>query len=158
MSTVFLQQSEIHDSRVADTYRRLLKLDPRNKVAWYNLGVIGQQDGMPDDARTACDKALEIDASFHVGSLQRGHPAEVERPDRAIELLEETPVAPRRPKAATAYLQLGDILAEKDRDEEAGEAFHHAVAADPSLHSQVPEPFRNSVTPSPTSSQAGSTR
>ncbi|QUW79898.1 tetratricopeptide repeat protein [Streptomyces mirabilis] len=157
MQTALLQQSEVHDSNgAADTYRRLLKLDPRNKVAWYNLGVIGQQGGKPDDARTAYDKALEIDPSFTSALFNEAILLKSSDPDRAIGLLKKCIAAD--PKAGTAYLQLGQVLAEKDRDDEAGEAFRHAVAIDPSLRSQVPESFGDSVTPSPTSSQAGSTR
>ncbi|SFG61772.1 tetratricopeptide repeat protein [Streptomyces mirabilis] len=157
MQTALLQQSEIHDSKgAADTYGRLLKLDPRNKVAWYNLGVIAQQDDEPDDARTAYDKALKIDPSFTSALFNEAILLKSSDPDRAIELLKKCIAAD--PKAGTAYLQLGQILAEKDRDDEAGEAFRHMAAIEPSLRSQVPEHFRDSVDPSPTSSQAGSTR
>ncbi|KUO21908.1 hypothetical protein AQJ91_07195 [Streptomyces dysideae] len=157
MQTALLQQRQMHDSKgAADTYGRLLKLDPHNKVAWYNLGVIAQQDGKTADARAAYEKALKIDPSFTSALFNEAILLKSSDADRAIGLLKRAIAAD--PKDATAYLHLGQILAEKDRDEEAGEAFRHAVAADPSLHSQVPERFWDSVNPSPTSSQAGSTR
>ncbi|WP_327431302.1 tetratricopeptide repeat protein [Streptomyces sp. NBC_01236] len=157
MQTALLQQRQMHDSKgAAKTYGRLLKLDPHNKLAWYNLGVIAHQDGETADARAAYDKALKIDPKFGSALFNEALLLKPSEPDRAIGLLKRAIAAD--PNAGTAYLQLGLILAEKDRDDEAGEAFRRAVAADPSLHSQVPEPFRDSVDPSPTSSQAGSTR
>lgn len=157
MQTALLQQRQLNDSKgAANTYGRLLKLDPHNKLAWYNLGVIAQQDGKTADARTAYEKALKIDPSFTSALLNEAILLKSSDTDRAIGLLKQAIATD--PKTATAYLQLGQILADKDRDDEAGEAFRRAVAADPSLQSQVPERFRDSVDPSPTSSQAGSTR
>jgi len=149
-------QSQYQDSKgAARTYRRVLELDPRNKVAWYNLGVIAQQDGRTADARAAYDEALKIDPKYPSALFNKALLLKSSEPDRAIGLLKRAVAA--HPKAATAHLQLGLILAEKNRHEEAEDAFRHAVAADPSLHSHVPESLRDDVSPSPTSSQAGAT-
>nr|WP_260860189.1 tetratricopeptide repeat protein [Streptomyces cupreus] len=149
-------QSQYQDSDgAARTYRRVLEIDPHNKIAWYNLGVIAQQDGRTADARGAYDKALKIDPKYPSALFNKAILLKSSEPDRAIGLLKRAIAA--NPKAATAHLQLGQILVEKDRAEEAEDEFRRAVAADPSLHSHVPEPFRDDVSPSPTSSQAGDT-
>jgi Flp pilus assembly protein TadD len=152
-----LQQGKYQDSKgAARTYRRVLELDPGNKLAWYNLGVIARQDGRTADARAAYDKALKIDPSFGSALYNQAMLLESSEPDRALGLLKRAVAA--NPKASTAHLQLGHILAKKDRDDEAEAAYRRAVAVDPSLHVHVPEPFQDSVSPSPTSSQAGSTK
>jgi tetratricopeptide (TPR) repeat protein len=145
----------------ARTYRRVLELDPDNKLAWYNLGVIAQQDGKTADARLAYEKALKVDPSFESALFNEALLLRSSEPDRAAGLLKRAISA--NPKAATAYLHLGQILAKQHRDDEARDAFRRALAADPSLHSHLPESFQDSVsasaTPtSTTSSQAGNTR
>lgn len=139
----------------ARTYRRVLELDPGSEHAWYNLGVLAQQDGRTADARAAYDKALKIDPSFTSALFNQALLLKSNQPDRALALLRRATAV--NPKAATAHLHIGNILAKKDRDEEAEASFRRAVAADPSLHSQLPEFFKDSVSPSPspTSSQAG---
>lgn len=139
----------------ARTYRRVLELDPRSKHAWYNLGVLAQQDGRTADAHAAYDKALKIDSSFTSALFNQALLLKSSEPDRALALLKRAIAV--NPKAATAHLHIGNILAKKDRDEEAEASFRRAVAADPSLHSQLPESFQDSVSPSPspTPSRAG---
>ncbi|MET7715071.1 tetratricopeptide repeat protein [Streptomyces sp. NPDC005407] len=150
-------QGKYQDSDgAARTYKRVLELDPGNKFAWYNLGVIAQRHGRAADARAAYDKALKTDPSFGSALFNKAMLLKSSEPGQALELLKRAIAA--NPKAATAHLHLGLILAKKDRDDEAEKAFRRAVAADPSLHSQLPESFKDSVIPSPTSSEAGTTR
>ncbi|MEV5474667.1 tetratricopeptide repeat protein [Streptomyces sp. NPDC003343] len=124
----------------ARAYRQVLDLDPRNKAAWYHLGVIAQRDGRTDDARAAFDKALDIDASYGPALFNEAMLLRSGEPDRAIALLGRAVTA--RPKNAAARLQLGLLLVQKHRDDEAEIQFRRAVADDPSLGSQVPGPFR----------------
>ncbi|MFF9123533.1 tetratricopeptide repeat protein [Streptomyces sp. NPDC014889] len=138
------------------TFRRVLELDPHNKVAWYDLGVVAQQEGRAGDARKAYDEALKIDPKYASALYNKAVLLKPSDPGQAVGLLRRAIAA--TPRAATAHLQLGLILAQKDRDDEAEEEFGRAVAVDPSLHSAVPEEFRDKVSPTPTSSQAGATR
>ncbi|WP_405700787.1 tetratricopeptide repeat protein [Streptomyces sp. NBC_00069] len=152
-----LVQVDRHDSEgAARTFRRVVELDPRNKLAWYNLGVIAQQDGKAADALVSYDKALKIDPSFTSALFNEAILLKPAEPDRAAGLLKRAVAAD--PKAATAHLHLGYILADQGRSDEAGGAFRRAALADPSLRSQVPERFREFASPSPTSTPAGSTR
>lgn len=152
-----LMQSRYQDySGAAKTFKRVVDLDPANKLAWYNLGVIAQRDGRTADARTAYDKALKIDPSFASALFNEAVLLESSEPDRAIGLLKR--VVAGDSKASTAYLHLGQALAKEGRDDEAQDAFRRAVTADPKLHPLVPEPFQDSASPSPSTSQAGTTR
>ncbi|MGW7361254.1 tetratricopeptide repeat protein [Streptomyces sp. NPDC054802] len=152
-----LVQSRYQDfSGAARTFRRALELDPDNKLAWYNLGVIAQRDGRTADAREAYDKALKIDPTYASALFNEAVLLESSDPDQAVALLKRAVAAD--PKASTAYLRLGRALAKKGRDDEAEDAFRRAVAIDPELHSLVPESFQDSVSPSPSTSQAGATR
>lgn len=134
-------QQQHHDLEGADrTYRRVLELDPRNKFAWYNLGVIAHGDGRVADARAAYDEALKIDPAFPSALFNEALLLESSDPDRAGGLLKR--VIAGNPRAATAHLHLGRIWAQQNRDGKAADEFRRAVAGDPSLRSQVPEEFR----------------
>ncbi|MET9081816.1 tetratricopeptide repeat protein [Streptomyces sp. NPDC004237] len=156
-STLFqaaLLQEKYQDSQgAARTYQRVLEIEPHNKLAWYNLGVLAQRDGRTADARDAYDKALKIDPKYASALYNEAVLLKASDTDQAVRLLKRAIAA--RPPAATAHLQLGWILAQKEHDDEAEDEFRRAVAADPSLYSQVPEQFQDDVTPTPTSSQAG---
>ncbi|MGW5475944.1 tetratricopeptide repeat protein [Streptomyces sp. NPDC004008] len=150
-------QEQYHDSAgAARTYRRVLDLEPHNKTAWYNLGVLAQQEGRTAAARAAYDKALKLDPKYASALYNEAVLLKSSDPDRAVTLLRRAIAA--TPKASTAHLQLGQILAKRGRDREATAEFRRAVAADPSLYSAVPEQFRDYVSPPPTSSQAGDSR
>ncbi|WP_143064683.1 tetratricopeptide repeat protein [Streptomyces colonosanans] len=157
LQTAMLQLQKFNDSQgAARTYRRILKLDPGNKIAWYNLGVLAQQADKKADAREAYDKALKIDPNYESALFNEALLLRPSEPDRAIGLLKR--VVAFDPKAGTAYLQMGHILAENHRNDEAENEFRRALETDPSLRSEVPERFRDSISPSPASGQEGSTR
>ncbi|MER5718680.1 tetratricopeptide repeat protein [Streptomyces sp. NPDC002132] len=150
-------QQENHDPEgAARAYRRVLRLDPQNKFAWYNLGVISHEDGRTNDALAAYEKSLKIDPAFLSALFNEGILLKSSDPDRAMGLLERALGV--NPQAATVHLHLGEIWAMKNRDQVAADEFRSAVAADPSLRSEVPESFRDFLNPSPRSSPAGSTR
>lgn len=149
-----LQRQMQQDSLgAARDYRQVLELDSKNTRAWYGLGVIDQQNGRTADARAAFEKALKIDPYFMSALYSEAILLRSSEPDKAIELLKRAVAA--EPKAAAIQLQLGFLLAEKDRRGEAEGAFRRAVAIDHHLLSQVPEEFRDSVSPAPASSRAG---
>ncbi|WP_329532604.1 tetratricopeptide repeat protein [Streptomyces sp. NBC_01450] len=153
--SALLQEKYQDPEGAARTYQRVLRLDPRNKLAWYNLGVIAQRNDRTAEAREAYDKALKIDPKYASALYNEAILLKSSDTDRAVTLLKRAIAA--TPRAATAHLQLGWILAKKHRDDDAEAEFRRAVAADPSLYSQVPEQFRDAVSPTPTSSQEGVT-
>ncbi|MFE8942814.1 tetratricopeptide repeat protein [Streptomyces sp. NPDC007856] len=60
-----IAQQQNHDAQGADrTYRRVLELDPQNKYAWYNLGVMAHEAGRTANAGADYAEALKIDPKF----------------------------------------------------------------------------------------------
>ncbi|MEV0490931.1 tetratricopeptide repeat protein [Streptomyces atratus] len=138
------------------SFRQVLDLDPANKLAWYNLGVVAQHDNRTADARAAYDKALKIDPDFESALYNKAILIGSNDTGQAIEILQH--IVGANPKAATAYLHLGQALKKKGRDGEAEDAFGLAVRVDPSLRQLVPEQFRKPASPAPTATQAGTKR
>ncbi|MFJ4581721.1 tetratricopeptide repeat protein [Streptomyces echinatus] len=143
-------QDQNHDPKAAArSYQRALDLEPDNKFAWFNLGVVAQEVGNTDDARAAYERSLRIDPAFPPALFNEALLFETSAPDRAVALLERATDAD--PKAATAHLHLGRIWARKEDADKAAVAFRRAVAIDPSLINEVPEEFRDSASPGPES-------
>ncbi|KJY24107.1 hypothetical protein VR46_42860 [Streptomyces sp. NRRL S-444] len=153
-----IKQGEIKDFPGAtQSFRQVLDMNvnPASKLAWYNLGVIAQQDNKTADARAAYDHALKIDPNFESALYNKALLIESSHPDQAIAILRH--IVGANPKAATAHLHLGQALAKKGRAEDAEDAFGLAVRADPSLLQHVPEKFRDSATAALTATQVGTT-
>ncbi|MDQ0933564.1 tetratricopeptide repeat protein [Streptomyces turgidiscabies] len=152
-----IKQAEGKDfSGATRSFRQVLDLNPANKFAWYNLGVIAQNGHRTADARAAYDKALKIDPNFVSALYNKAILLESSDTDEAIDLLKH--IVGAAPRAATAYLHLGRALAKQGRDGEAEDAFGFAVRADPSLRQFVPEQFLDSTTAALTGNQAGTSR
>ncbi|MCM2389714.1 tetratricopeptide repeat protein [Streptomyces albipurpureus] len=129
------------------TFERVLTLDPKNKFAWYNLGVLAQNEGRRADARKAYDAALKTDSSYTSALFNKALLLKTSDPDEALRLLRRAVIVD--PKASTAYFHIGETLAGKGQDKQAREAYRHAVELNASLRSQVPESFQESVDRSP---------
>ncbi|MFE5856145.1 tetratricopeptide repeat protein [Streptomyces sp. NPDC056500] len=127
------------------TFRRVLALDPKNKFAWYNLGVLAQNEGRQADAHHAYDAALKTDSSYTSALFNKALLLETGDPDAALNLLRRAVAAD--PKASTAYFHIGETLARKGLDKQARAAYRQAVELDPSLRSHVPQAFGGSVAP-----------
>ncbi|MEV0178087.1 tetratricopeptide repeat protein [Streptomyces sp. NPDC050625] len=127
----------------ARDYRHVLEQDPGNKQAWYGIGLIEQQNGRTADARAAYEKALESDPSFMSALYSEANLLRSSDPDRAIELLRRAVAAD--PKGTAVQMQLGFLLTEQHRKDEAVDVYRHAVEIEHGLLSQVPEEFRDSV-------------
>lgn len=153
-----IKQGENKDfSGATQSFRQVLDLNvnPADKLAWYNLGVIAQHDNRTADARAAYDHALKIDPNFESALYNKALLIESNHPDQAIAILRH--IVGADPKAATAHLHLGQALAKKGQDKEAKDTFGLAVRADPSLLQFVPEEFRDSASAALTATQVGTT-
>ncbi|AZK96992.1 MULTISPECIES: tetratricopeptide repeat protein [Streptomyces] len=121
-------------------FEHVLALDPENKLAWYNLGVLAQDQGRRSDAHRAYDAALKADSAYPSALFNKALLLKASDPDKALGLLRRAVAAD--PKASTAHFHIGEILARKGREDEARNAYHRAVGLDPALRSQVPAAFR----------------
>ncbi|UXY29599.1 tetratricopeptide repeat protein [Streptomyces sp. HUAS TT20] len=136
-------QSHQDSQGAARDYRHVLELDPGNKQAWYGLGLIEQQNGRTAEARAAYEKALDSDPSFMSALYSEANLLRSSDPDRAIELLRRAVAAD--PKGTAVQMQLGFLLTEQHRKDEAVDVYRHVVEIEHGLLSQVPKEFRDSV-------------
>ena len=121
----------------ADLYERVLVLDPRNKFAYYNLGLIEQTRGFDDEAVAAYREALAIDPSFvpalfNLAVLQ----AEQGMADEAISLYRT--VIDTNEDHAAAHLNLGFLLLDTGHRSQGRAELGRATELDPSLVSRIP--------------------
>ncbi|MFE4517616.1 tetratricopeptide repeat protein [Kitasatospora sp. NPDC056783] len=156
-----IKQGELKHYDLAESiFRQVLELEPGNKLAWYDLGVIAQQNNRSAEALAAYDSALRTDPDYQPALFNKAILLGPGDTDQAVSILRR--IVSADPKAATAHLHLGYGLARQGHRGEAEESFRTAVRTDPSLRQLVPEEFRDSVrtgpTPEPTASQAGAHR
>jgi tetratricopeptide (TPR) repeat protein len=121
-----------------DLYQEVLTLDPENKFAFYNLGVIEQTRGRPDGAAEYYTDALDVDASFEPAlfnlAIIRAQQANT---DEAISLYRR--VLEVDPSDAGAHLNLGFLLLQAGQRQEGKAELQQAVQLDPSLESRIPD-------------------
>lgn len=121
----------------ADLYERVLVLDPQNKFAYYNLGLIEQTRGLEDQAVDAYRQALAIDptfvpALFNLAILRTEQGAV----DEAISLYRS--VIEENADHAAAHLNLGFLLLDAGRRGRGEAELELATRLDPSLASRIP--------------------
>jgi tetratricopeptide (TPR) repeat protein len=131
-------------------YLKVLDIDPKNKIAHYDLGVIDQQVGDNVQAAAEYGRAIAIDpkyvsALFNYAVLEsNGNRA------HAIELYRKILVL--RPKDANVHFNLGLVL-QATGDKAGGDAeLQKAFRLSPALRKRLPSSAPASTTPAPTSS------
>lgn len=138
-------------------YREALALDPQNKFAYFNLGLIDQTQNHLEAAENNYRVALGIDpdfpsALFNLAIVRKA----LGDPQEAIRLYRH--VISITPDNASAHLNLGFLL--RDAGDTAGANAELATATnlDPTLKSRIegsptpapPQPTLKTTTPSPT--------
>lgn len=138
------------DEAAAD-YRKVLVYDPRNKFAYYNLGVIAQTQGDGESAESDFRIALTIDpdfvpALFNLAILRTSSGSARE----AIDLYKH--VIQVDESYAVAHLNLGFLLVDDGQAKEGKAELSIAVQLDPSLASRIPPDLQPSQVPTPNES------
>jgi tetratricopeptide (TPR) repeat protein len=147
-----------------ESYLRVIQLDPQNKFAYYNLGVIDQGQGDLQGAESHYRTTLGLDpdfvpALFNLAILM----TEAGSADEAVtlyeHLIEVTPIETASPEdvrlVAAAHLNLGFLLIEQGRERRGQMELDEAVRLDPSLEGRIdPEtsgeiPVSGSASPAP---------
>jgi tetratricopeptide (TPR) repeat protein len=119
-------------------YQQVLALDPQNKFAYYNLGLIDQTQGRIDAAAANYTEALAIDPGFEPALFNLAIiRADQGSTDEAIELYRR--VLEANADDAGAHLNLGFLLLESGQREEGRLELATAVGLDPSLESRIPD-------------------
>jgi tetratricopeptide (TPR) repeat protein len=137
------------DEAAAD-YRKVLVYDPRNKFAYYNLGVIEQTQGQGGSA-SAYRIALPIDpnfvpALFNLVILRTSSGGDRE----AVDLYKQ--VIQIDEGYAAAHLNLGFLLLDNGQERQGNAELAIAVGLDPTLADRIPEDLQTSPLPRPSHS------
>ena len=121
-----------------EAYRDVLRHDPDNAFAFYNLGVLAQADNRLADAEENYRAALNTDPTFaralyNLATVRYRLGAKLEAVDLYLQVIE------LEPQNASAHLNLAFSLRDLGKEAEAGEEFGTAVQLDPRLVSRVPD-------------------
>lgn len=123
-------------AQAADNYHKALSLDPRNKFAYFDLGVMDQNAGRNQSAELNYRTALQYDPNF-VGPMYNLAVLRTETaPAEAIDLYKK--VIAVEPGYAAAHLNLGFLLIAAGKKPEGKAELDRAVALDPSFASRIP--------------------
>jgi tetratricopeptide (TPR) repeat protein len=127
------------DQAKAD-FEQALKVDPKNKFAWFNLGFLAEAHKDTAGAVKAYDKALESDPLYTPALYNKAIIVEASNADAAIVLYRR--ILDVDDKAATTLVRLGLLMDKKGDKDQARSAFGRAVKVDPTLASAVPPAYR----------------
>jgi tetratricopeptide (TPR) repeat protein len=130
------QEGRLDDA--IELYKSVIALDPGNKYAYYNLGLIHQTRGAYPLAEGEYRGVIAIDpefvpALFNLAVLQ----AERGEPEEAIDLYRRVLVI--QPDNAAAHLNLGFALLDAGQRAEGKAELQQAVDLDPTLASRIPD-------------------
>jgi Tfp pilus assembly protein PilF len=134
-------------TEAADDYRKALALDPRNKFAYFDLGVIDQAAGRNSSAELEYRTALQFDANFAEALYNLAVLRAQTAPAEAVDLYRRTTAV--KPGFADAHLNLGFLLISMGQKTEGKAELDRAVAIRPSLASRVPRNVMATPTPTP---------
>ena len=127
-----ITQAQSGDYATAQTtFNNVLVIDPGNKFALFNLGVIEQTNGRAQSAIKYYDKALESDPEYTPALYNKAILLEPDDLEAAVAIYEQ--ILTIDPKASTTYLRLSfayDTLGDPDKAEEMRQK---AIELDPSL-------------------------
>ena len=113
------------------TFRNVLVLSPKNKFAWYNLGLLAQVQNKAADALADYSRALSIDPKYTPAMYNKAILLERTNLRSALALYQQ--ITSINPRAATAYLREGFVYQRLGDKSRAKQARARAVALDSSL-------------------------
>ena len=129
-------QVEGNSALAANDYLRSLNLDPKDKLAWYDLGLIEQQAGFKTSAEHDYEASLAEDSRYVPALYNLGTLVAASNPARATTLYER--VIAIEPKDADAHLNLGFALQGLGKVAQGNAEIAEAVRLDPTLSSRAP--------------------
>ena len=125
-------------TEAAKDYHEVLALDPNNKFAYFDLGVIDQAQGRSQAAEANYRQALQIDPNFTSALFNLAIVRKPVDAQEAITLYRRLLVV--NPNDAAGHLNLGFALLETGQTAEGNAELARAVQLDPSLQSRVTPP------------------
>lgn len=133
-------QSQGHLDDAIEDYRQALAHEPRDTVAYYDLGTVQSTQGDLSLAVQDYDAALQFNGNYAPALYNLALLLTPSDPTEAVSLYQR--VTQVSPEDATAYLNLGFVLHTLGRDGDARTAFAAAVRIDPTLASRIPAALR----------------
>ena len=133
-----------------DRYVQIIKLDPLNQYAYYDVGVVYQSAGQTSDAASAYEKALAINpgyvpALFNLAGIDSSDAAPTAV--ALYQILEQL-----NPNSADPYFNLGLLYIHMGQKALGESQLAKAVQLNPTLSSRIPAnivlPTANQSTPS----------
>jgi tetratricopeptide (TPR) repeat protein len=115
-------------------YLETIRLDPENKYAYYNLGVIAQTQGDAETAISSYQTTIEIDPDFVPALFNLAILETDDDPDEARALYEH--IIEVDDSYAAAFLNLGFLLIDQGREGQGQRMLDKAVERDPTLASR----------------------
>jgi tetratricopeptide (TPR) repeat protein len=135
-------QGDLADAK--NEYLRVLQLDPENKYAYYNLGLISQTQGDAVSAESSYRTTIAIDpdfvpALFNLAILRTDAGSKREAMDLYRHIIEVTPESDEEllSQLAAAHLNLGFLLVDTGNESEGQAELAEAVRLDPSLADRI---------------------
>ena len=137
----------------AEKYHETLALDPNNKYAYFDLGVIDQSQGRAASAEGNYRTALGIDPKFTPALFNLAIIRTPTDPAEAISLYQQ--VIAVNPNDADAHLNLGFVLKSTGKTSEGDAELSRAVQIDPALQSRItpPQPTAAGTPSAPTTTR-----
>jgi tetratricopeptide (TPR) repeat protein len=127
-----ISQAEHKDwSAATTTFNDVLAVSPRNVYALYNLGLIDQTNGNVPGADDYYHQAITANGNYTPALYNLAITLENSNPAEALDLYQK--IVAINPQAATAYLRMAFVYAERGDTQHAKAAQAKAIAIDPAL-------------------------
>ncbi len=129
-------QNQGRNSEATLDYQKAIADDPKNKVAYYDLGLVQQLSGDLVNAEKNYRVALQIDPDFTVALFNLALIRTVPAPAEAVTLYRH--VILNTPNDAGPHLNLGLLLLSLGQNAEANTELQKAVQLNPALAGRIP--------------------
>jgi tetratricopeptide (TPR) repeat protein len=131
-------QAQIHGqpALAANDYLRSVTINPANKIAWYDLGLIQQEAGNNGQAEIYYERSSALDPRYVPPLYNLATLVAPRYPASAVKLYEK--VIAVEPMFAQAHLDLGFAFQALGQSAQGNAQIAEAVRLDPSLSSRVP--------------------
>jgi Tfp pilus assembly protein PilF len=136
LSKAVHEMAQGHDALAVANFLAVIKTDRSNDVAWYDLGVIAQQQNQDTQAVDDYLSSLAGDAKYLPALYNLATLETSSHPETAVELYQK--VIDIQPDNADAHLNLGFLLETLGQRQDGAEHLVRAIQLDPSLASRVP--------------------
>jgi Flp pilus assembly protein TadD len=131
-------------------YQQVVQIDPTNKIAHYDLGVVYQTLKQDDQAAAEYGRAIALDPKYTSALFNYAVLESNRNRTHAIDLYRE--LLTLRPNDPNVHFNLGLVLQANGQKAEGATELDTAFKLDPSLRKRLPSSAPASTSPAPASS------